>query len=304
MSDAFLKGLEDNSKKSTANLSYAEKRRKAINKGQQRGLTVSRKEREAAARDEGLGRNLIVEARMKEAQPVYSTPEASTSTVSSDNKALDMMRKMGFTPGQALGKRKEASPNPDDNEPARSKPRTTPIGFQLKTGRGGLGREEARKFRLDPNAPLPPELRESQAQYLASVREQFDDRKAESVLKGARRTCEELDRRIGMEKSVMWLDPFEVEKDMRRKIQAKRLGEYVSDDEDEVEYDDLKKVRASLEDEVVDEDGLTSREEWLEMDVCRFLAHSTSADGRRRRLEQDWARRYITCGQSICELTT
>lgn len=268
MSDAFLKGLEDNSKRSTVNLSYAEKRRKAINKGQQRGLTMSRKEREAAAREEGLQRNLIVEARMQEAQPpVYSTLQASTSAIPSDNKALDMMRKMGFQPGQALGKRKEASPNPDEDGPARNKPRTAPIAFQLRTGRGGLGTEEARKFRLDPNAPLPPAAKASQEQYLAAVREGFDDRRAEGVLKGARRTCEELDRRIGMEKSVMWLDPFEVEKDMRRKIQAKRLGEYVSDDEEEVEYDDLKKVRASLEDEVVDEDGLTSREEWLAMDV-------------------------------------
>jgi len=301
MSDKFLASLESTSKPSKSSQSYAEKRRKAINKSQDRGLTISRKEREAAARTEGLSRNLIIEARMNEvAQPVYSTPVASTSKVevAADSKALDMMRKMGFKPGQALGKRKSLSPSLDD-APPKSKARTEPIAVQMRTGRGGLGTEEqTRKFRLDPDAVLPERI--SQDAYLATVRESFDDRRAEGVLRGARRTCEELDRRIGMVKSVMWLDPFEVEKEMRKKLQARRLGEYVSDDEDEVEFDDLKKVKASLEDEVVEEDGSpTTREEWLAMDVCPALSHRYRLADPYGRLEPDWRKLYSICETSI-----
>jgi hypothetical protein len=35
--------------------------------------------------------------------------------------------------------------------------------------------------------------------YRARARDNFDERRAEGVLRGARRTCEELDRRTGVE---------------------------------------------------------------------------------------------------------
>jgi hypothetical protein len=140
---------------------------------------------------------------------------------------------------------------------------------------------------LDPKAPLDRDEQAHKDSYMLRHRHEFDERKAEGILRGARRTLEELDRRSGMEANVMWLEPKEVEADVRRKAHAMRMGErFGSDDED---YEDLQKLLGKGA-PVVDESApLTDREVWLSLDVrpCLWPLLDLTHDGRP---DQDWRR--------------
>ncbi|KAI0751355.1 hypothetical protein C8Q80DRAFT_1156875 [Daedaleopsis nitida] len=101
LSDKFLLEATQASS-SSATKTYADRRKEALRKAalmNEHNRTKSRRELEREAREEGLNRSLFERAQ-EEAQ------ESGTQ-----NKALAMMMKMGFKPGQALGK---------DGEPAGS----------------------------------------------------------------------------------------------------------------------------------------------------------------------------------------
>ena len=93
LSDKFL--VDAAPAASAAPKTYAERRKDAQRRSAQRnadGRTLSRAERERAAREEGLARSLFDRAR-----------EEAAEGSGQQNKALAMMMKMGFKPGQALG---------------------------------------------------------------------------------------------------------------------------------------------------------------------------------------------------------
>lgn len=124
-----------------------------------------------------------------------------------------------------------------------------------------------------------PELTDA---FATRARQQYASAHAETVLRKARRTCEELDRRKGVESSLMWLDPEEVEARRWRRIRARRMGEPVSDDEGD-ELDDPTDRRPGagsvLAKEVVelDEDKervRNARDQWLALDVHARLAQT------------------------------
>jgi hypothetical protein len=75
---------------------YSDIRKEALNKSTSRNeqnRTKSRKQLEQESRTEGLSKNLFAKAKEEEA-----------AGLSSGNKALSMMMKMGFTPGESLGR--------------------------------------------------------------------------------------------------------------------------------------------------------------------------------------------------------
>jgi hypothetical protein len=118
---------------------------------------------------------------------------------------------------------------------------------------------------MDPKAPLDKDQQAHKDAYLERHRSEFDERKAEGILRGARRTLEELDRRAGIETSVMWLEPKEYEKEIRRKAHALRMGERLEDDDED--YEDLRKLMGK-DAAVEDSDApLTDKEAWLSLDV-------------------------------------
>jgi hypothetical protein len=122
MSDAFLVEAEKRDVPET----YAQRRKKAINRSIERGTVKSRQQREQEAREEALARNMVDDSEK-------------------NNKALAMMMKMGFKPGQALGQKRPAPP-PDqpgegedttDAQRARSdspKVRIDPIEVEMRQG--------------------------------------------------------------------------------------------------------------------------------------------------------------------------
>ncbi|PIL36770.1 hypothetical protein GSI_00460 [Ganoderma sinense ZZ0214-1] len=98
LSDKFLVEATSSSSKSSAPKTYRERRKEAHKRSalmNEQNRTKSRNEREREAREEALGRSLFERAH----------EEAEES--GQQNKALAMMMKMGFKPGQALGKEGE-----------------------------------------------------------------------------------------------------------------------------------------------------------------------------------------------------
>lgn len=102
LSDKFLAQLEEASKPQQPK-SYTEKRKQALKKSQllnEQNRKKSRKQMELEAREEGLQTSLIQRAQ----------EEAKES--GKQNKALAIMMKMGFKPGQSLGESyEETSPS-------------------------------------------------------------------------------------------------------------------------------------------------------------------------------------------------
>ena len=71
------------------------------------------------------------------------------------------------------------------------------------------------------------------ATYLDSVKSSLDLRKAGGYYRSLRRTCEELDRRRGMQSSVMWRDEEEEQREEGRKVR-RRAFLREEEEEDEV----------------------------------------------------------------------
>ncbi|KAL8279948.1 hypothetical protein RQP46_007529 [Phenoliferia psychrophenolica] len=207
---------------STKELSYAEKRKRKLASSFDKGRTHqrSRKQQEEDARAEGLATNLI-----------------ARDTLEGESKALRMMKGMGFTPGEGLGKKRKVDGEDEGPTPSGSEP----IKFHMREGRTGLGVPGSSKS----SSAFPPSvLAAAEAAraanplpdinlYLSRNLGLFNERKAFGILRSVRKTLEELDRRAGIEDSVMWKAPEDQVRDERRD-RAKRAfrGGDVDPDED------------------------------------------------------------------------
>lgn len=91
LSDKFLADTPSTSRPSTYSSLRQEAQKKSLLKNAQNKLK-SRRQRELESREEGLGKSLFERAK-----------EEVDAGLSSGNKALSIMMKMGFEPGRALG---------------------------------------------------------------------------------------------------------------------------------------------------------------------------------------------------------
>lgn len=101
LSDKFLAQMEAASKPPQPK-SYAERRKQALRQSQslnEQNRKKSRKQMELEAREEGLQTSLIQKA------------QEEAKETGKQNKALAIMMKMGFKPGQSLGGNNESSPS-------------------------------------------------------------------------------------------------------------------------------------------------------------------------------------------------
>jgi len=93
LSDKFLVNPESTSKAKPS--TYSQLRKEALKKAQlknEQNKKKSRRQLEIESREEGLSKSLFERAREEEA-----------AGIGSGNKALSIMMKMGFKPGQSLG---------------------------------------------------------------------------------------------------------------------------------------------------------------------------------------------------------
>ncbi|KAK4053890.1 hypothetical protein OIO90_003727 [Microbotryomycetes sp. JL221] len=308
-------------------MTYADRRRKQVGRGRdaaRANQTMSRHQKELEARERGLSTSLFdKQAGSHSPSSSNNLPTAASRSnqLPGDSAALRMMKNMGFKPGEALGRKRRADDTADigtnDNAGANvssssshlnllaapgasarpTEARTEPLKFEIREKRTGLGVPQPKRARVWSNeqtasstdTQLPPEQVE---QYLDSVRANMDERKAHGYLRSLRRTCEELDRRNGIDDSPMWKDPEELEREQDQAI--RRLAFIRDDDDDDVENSDSHYNQGRLSYEkglsstVVEEDEEEAeldykgkedaaadeeQREWFAMDVRTRLGH-------------------------------
>ncbi|KAG8999754.1 hypothetical protein FRB93_013126 [Tulasnella sp. JGI-2019a] len=235
------------SSKSTRDLTYAERRREAqriSDLKNQAGRTRSRRDVEEEARREGLSRSLFERAREEEEaarkrRRVGSGDDEDDSkkgtVVVPQNKAMAMMLKMGFKEGESLGRKYTDDPLPVTDQ--RSVERTSsegpseragigaskngqsssshlvePLPLAVWAGRKGLGLGK-RTFAVTTKPPTPsvngidPKAKESQEEYRARVREEFQRSRDAGRVVSARKTLVDLDEKNGVAFNILWIDP-------------------------------------------------------------------------------------------------
>ena len=117
LSDKFLVESASLSQPKT----YAQRRKEAQKQAQiknEENRLKSRRQRELESREEGLSKSLFERAK-----------EEEESGITTGSKALSMMMKMGFKPGQALGKPKDIglpAPQPESDHDHSDKPSPGP----------------------------------------------------------------------------------------------------------------------------------------------------------------------------------
>ena len=128
LSDKFLQRLEAKEK---SNKSYSQRRNEAQREAETRNLagrTKSKKELEKEAMDklkEGMSTSLFEREKL-------AVAEGGT-----ESKAMRMMSKMGFKPGQALGRQEASVPSSDPaggSKAATNSKKTVPISINLWEG--------------------------------------------------------------------------------------------------------------------------------------------------------------------------
>ncbi|KAL4872175.1 hypothetical protein BDV12DRAFT_151394 [Aspergillus spectabilis] len=120
----------------------------------------------------------------------------ATSTLQPSNKGFQMMAKLGFKAGQALGKSVgEADSSEDkDKEDANARSRAEPLELQFKLGRGGIGldSEKKRKF-LEEAEEATKKIKAEEGDYRERVRLERETKRVEAQFEAAQKVAERLD---------------------------------------------------------------------------------------------------------------
>lgn len=120
----------------------------------------------------------------------------TTSTLDPSNKGFQMMAKLGFKPGQALGK--DTTDKNKDGDGAKdadaSQSRSEPLNLVLKEGRGGIGldSEKKRKFREEAEEAVK-KIKQDEGDYRDRVRQERETRRTEAQVHAAQKVAERLD---------------------------------------------------------------------------------------------------------------
>jgi len=226
LSDKFL--VESSSTPSQPK-TYAQRRKEAQKQAQiknEENRLKSRRQRELESREEGLSKSLFERAK-----------EEEESGIGTGNKALSMMMKMGFKPGQALGKSEDNGPLaiPPENDhdqtdesletaagPCRtglsgtskiaSQHKTEPIPINEWMGKKGIGLGKRARAPSPTSAERVAKMAKmaevtSHETYRDRARQEYEERRADGRLIPAQRTCETLDEKSGKSFNVLWLNP-------------------------------------------------------------------------------------------------
>ncbi|KAK2738640.1 hypothetical protein FQN57_006958 [Myotisia sp. PD_48] len=148
---------------------YSQKKLRKLRESEEKSRVPSKAERAAA---ETARRNAAL----------------SASTLDKSSKGYQMMARLGYKPGTALGK--EIPSSTDDPD----KRLTVPLGLSVKEDRGGIGldSERKRKFREEVDAKVE-QVKVREEDYRDRVREEREERRQEGQFRAAQKAIERLD---------------------------------------------------------------------------------------------------------------
>ncbi|XP_067941869.1 G patch domain-containing protein 11-like [Watersipora subatra] len=124
--------------------------------------------------------------------------EGLSKSIDSNNKGFALLKKMGYKPGEGIGKSGEG--------------RLEPVGIELKSNRGGLGQEAERrkreaqreKFLEQQHIKKMKMAQEMQSNYRSIKINEQRQRRAEKHLRESQRVCEHLDHTQGIEEPLVF----------------------------------------------------------------------------------------------------
>ncbi|PYH72392.1 putative G-patch domain protein [Aspergillus vadensis CBS 113365] len=156
---------------------FAQKKKRQQREAEARAKVPSKAERaaqEAARRDAAL----------------------STSTLDPSNKGFQMMAKLGFKPGQVLGKPAASSQDSekDNTKDPEHRIRSEPLNLIFKEDRGGIGLDSERKRKfLEEAAEVTKKVKQEEGDYRDRVRLERETRRLEAQFHAAQKVAERLD---------------------------------------------------------------------------------------------------------------
>ncbi|KAI8820116.1 uncharacterized protein EV422DRAFT_79357 [Fimicolochytrium jonesii] len=157
-------------------ITYSERRKEALRRQQEKGIVKSVKEQERETREQGLA-----------------------SELTQENKGFQMLAKMGYRKGMAIGNSSSAVEE------------QKPIEVVLKSDKSGLGirppSPPINKRQRRPSEERALELAQSQSrlEYRQAQNARFLERQILSDLRKARKACEALDVKLGVERNDFWM---------------------------------------------------------------------------------------------------
>ncbi|KAF7355180.1 G-patch domain-containing protein [Mycena sanguinolenta] len=223
--DDYLANIDKflvDSKAPSAPKTYSEIRKEAAKQSKlksEQNRIKPRRQREIESRTEGLSKSLFERAK-----------EDEDAGLGSGNKALSIMMKMGFKPGQALGKAdalngdtqpEESLPDKEpiagpSNADSSANPKTVghkvePLPINEWAGKRGIGlgvkrpRSPTSAERVAKMAKMADDV--SHRNFRDRAKLEYEERRAEGRLAPAQRTCASLDEKAGKTFNVLWLNP-------------------------------------------------------------------------------------------------
>lgn len=128
------------------------------------------------------------------AQEARQRDEAlATSTLDPSNKGFKMMAKLGFKPGESLGKRDTSNGEADTAQhPVQA--RSEPLNLIFKEDRGGIGLDSEKKRKIREEAEeASKKIKREEGDYRDRVREERELKRTEAQVRDAQKVAERLD---------------------------------------------------------------------------------------------------------------
>ncbi|KAJ5313848.1 uncharacterized protein N7443_000732 [Penicillium atrosanguineum] len=165
----------------------------AIEEPKQKETFTQRKKREQR---EAEARGKVPSKAERAAEDARRRDEAlATSTLDPSNKGFKMMAKLGFKPGQSLGKRDtDADTDTKISGPDDSKTRSEPLNLVFKENRGGIGLDTEKKRKIrEEAAEAIKKIKHEEGDYRDRVREERELKRIEAQIRAAQKVAERLD---------------------------------------------------------------------------------------------------------------
>ncbi|KAL2814761.1 hypothetical protein BJX63DRAFT_420638 [Aspergillus granulosus] len=129
----------------------------------------------------------------------------ATSTLNPSNKGFQMMAKLGFKPGQTLGKQQSPGSGDTgsglpgdkgnkDGQDSHARPRAEPLNLIFKEDRGGIGLDSERKRKFREEAEdAAKKVKQDEGDYRDRVRLERETKRTEAQVHAAQKVAERLD---------------------------------------------------------------------------------------------------------------
>ncbi|XP_030627833.1 G patch domain-containing protein 11 isoform X1 [Chanos chanos] len=202
------------------------------------GVPMVKRAKEAMRR-EVLHKEKNLQNRQKsyKEQERESRETALSSSISKENKGFSLLQKMGYKAGQGLGKEGAG--------------RVEPIPLNIKTDRGGIGMEEAKKrkaeeelehYRQKVQMKHQAEKR-SLEDFRTRKRTEREERQIEGDMRKSQRACEQLDTQKGITTPrEQWYWPEVLNQEEEEEEEDDEQEESKNDEAEEDELTSLDKL--------------------------------------------------------------